>query len=723
MTTSRTQQLNTLEACVDATLARVGKRIVLGLPVGIGKPNTLVNAFVKRAMVDSGIDLTIFTALSLRTPRWKSDLERRFLQPFNERVFGNYPELEYVRLLESGALPGNIKINEFFLEPGGWLKNEHLQQHYLSSNYTHVARDLLARGVNVIAQLIAVTEEQSDTVSLSCNPDLTIDLLPQIELLRAKGKPFALIGQVHRDLPFMYGDAELSREAFDFIIEQPAQDQSWPLFCPPNMPIGTVDHLIALHVSALVKDGGTLQLGIGELGDAIVYGLKLRHEQSSEFATMLAGSITNAAQSALIADQGGTQSFTRGLYGCTEMFVDGFIDLYRAGILKRRVYPHALLQTLLDAGLTADVIDGKILRALAGAGLDRLSSRDFLELQAAGVFHDDARYSAGNITINGTSIPACLADADQCHALAANCLGNALRNGTLLHGGFFFGPKAFYGALRAMPNDERRQFAMQRISFVNELYGADSELKVAQRRHARFINTTMMVTGLGAAVSDGLADGRVVSGVGGQYNFIAMAHALPDARSILCVRSTRTSQGRTESNIVWNYGHITIPRHLRDIVVTEYGIADLRSRTDSEVVEALVAVMDARFQDAFIAEAKHSGKLHSQYRVPESARRNTPKHLESLLQPFRQRGLFGALPFGSDFTDDELVIAKALKQLQGATATRSGRVTTLVKALFASSVDANIERLLARLQLAKPQSFSEHIERRAVANALRNVLP
>ena len=98
----------------------------------------------------------------------------------------------------------------------------------------------------------------------------------------------------------------------------------------------------------------------------------------------------------------------------------------------------------------------------------------------------------------------------------------------------------------------------------------------------------MMVTGLGAAVSDGLADGRVVSGVGGQYNFVAMAHALPEARSILCLRSTRSARGRVGSNVVWSYGHATIPRHLRDIVVTEYGIADLRGRTDREIVAALV---------------------------------------------------------------------------------------------------------------------------------------
>ena len=155
------------------------------------------------------------------------------------------------------------------------------------------------------------------------------------------------------------------------------------------------------------------------------------------------------------------------------------------------------------------------------------------------------------------------------------------------------------------------------------LPGPAAELKAVQRRHARFVNTTMMVTGLGAAVSDGLADGRVVSGVGGQYNFVAMAHALPQARSILCLRSTRRAQGSLSSNIVWSYGHATIPRHLRDIVVTEYGIADLRGRTDREIASALVEVMDAGFQESFVADAMRAGKLPRGYLHPGGGARES----------------------------------------------------------------------------------------------------
>jgi len=720
MPTNQTISLHDEESCVDAVLERVGKHIVLGLPVGIGKPNTLVNAFVRRAVADATIQLTIVTALSLKPPRWRSDLERRFVEPFVKRVFGNYPELEYVRLLERDALPTNINVHEFFLEPGAWLSNSHLQRKYLSANYTHVARDLIRLGANVIAQSVARAPNGATTVSLSSNPDLTVDLLPHIETCRNAGKPFVLIGQFHSELPYMYGDAEVPTDTFDLLIDNAVQ--SPPLFCPPNMPIGTTDYMIALHTAALVRDGGTLQLGIGELGDAIVYGLQLRHTQQQDFSSLLDATGAASRHAALIEAQGGKRPFVRGLYGCTEMLVDGFLDLYRLGILKRRVYPHALLQRLVDDERMSDAVSIDTLDALAEAGLDRLSSQDFSQLQSAGVFRNDVHYRAGNLVSGvGGTLAATLTDIDARRAIANTCLGTTLRNGTLVHGGFFMGPKGFYRALRELPDEERRLFAMQRISFINELYGEDQQLKIAQRRHARFINTAMMVTGLGAAVSDALGDGRVVSGIGGQYNFVAMAHALPEARSILCVRSTRKSQGRVTSNIVWSYAHTSIPRHLRDIIVTEYGVADLRGRTDEQIVDALINVTDARFQDDLVRQAKRAGKLSADYRVPDCARTNTPQKLEEILRPYCHRGLFGELPFGSDFTTQEVLIAKALKRLQSATATRSGKARVLAMALFAGAPDADMRSLLARLELDAPASLSRRVEQRAVMNALREV--
>ncbi len=706
--------------CVEATLSRVGRKIVMGLPVAIGKPNPLVNAFVRRAVSDPGIHLTIVTALSLRVPRGHSDLERRLLQPLAQRIFGNYPELEYVRLIEAKRLPPNIEVIEFYLEPGAWLSNEHLQRHYLSANYTHVARDALRRGMNVVAQVVAAPpagEMPAGVLSLGSNPDLTADLLPQIASMRAGGQPFALIGQIHRELPFTYGDALVASDTFDFLVEETPGD--FPLFCPPNLPIGLIEHAIAMHVSTLLRDGGTLQLGIGELGDAIVYAAQLRHRQPAMYREVLESTGILERHRRLIETEGGTAPFERGLYGCSEMLVDGFLDLYRNGILKRRVYPSARIQRLLDDGHIDETVSRRTLDALSASGMNRMSYVDFNELREVGVFRDDVQYERGMlIAPDGALVPAGFDDPAHRESIARQCLGERLRNGVLVDAGFFFGPRAFYAALRDLSADQRRQFAMRGISFVNELYGHEWELKTAQRRHARFVNTTMMVTGLGAAVSDALEDGRVVSGVGGQYNFVAMAHVLAEARSILCLRSVREAKGTMSSNIIWSYGHTTIPRHLRDIVVTEYGIADLRGKTDEEVVQALAGVMDARFQDVFVAAARRAGKLTADYRVPEQARDNRPEILAARFARWREAGLFAPLPFGTDFTAEELILIKALKGLSGRAASWAGRLRVAV-AMLASPTLPEFRPCLERMALATPATLRERIGRRLVTAALR----
>ena len=637
-------------------------------------------------------------------------------------MFGAYTELEYVRLIEQGRLPDNIEVVEFFLEPGAWLNSASLQQHYLSANYTHVARDALKRGLNVLAQLVArppAGEAPAGLLSLGANPDLTADLLPQIAQMRASGQPFALIGQVHGELPFMYGDALVAADTFDFLLE----DTGTRLFCPPNAPIPRAEYSIALNVSTLIRDGGTLQLGIGELGDAIVYALQLRHQQPAIYRDVLESFGLLGRHRRLIETEGGTAPFERGLYGCSEMLADGFLDLYRSGVLKRRVYPSAKLQRLLDEGRIDDNVGEHTLEALHEGGMRRMSFVDFHEFRDLGLFRDDVEYDRGMlIAPDGTQLRANFDDPEQRRQIARTCLGERLRNGVVADAGFFFGPKGFYEALRNLPVAERRMFAMRAISFVNELYGHEWELKVAQRRHARFVNTTMMVTGLGAAVSDTLESGRVVSGVGGQYNFVAMAHALPDARSILCLRATRDSRGEVTSSIPWSYGNATIPRHLRDIVVTEYGIADLRGRTDGEVVEALVAIMDARFQERFVADAQRAGKLPRDYRVPDAARSNHPRQLQERFAAWRARGLFEDLPFGSDITPEEVVLAKALRRLQATTHSWPGKLSAMLRALFADTGSAQLRPYLARMALTTPKSFGERLQRGLVAVAVDEVL-
>jgi hypothetical protein len=120
-----------VDQCVDEILARIGKHIVLGIPVGLGKPNQLVNALFNRAMADRSIELRILTALTLERPTGATELERAFLVPFIALVYGDYPDLEYARALHNDALPPNIKVAEFFFTPGAYIKIAAAQQNYI----------------------------------------------------------------------------------------------------------------------------------------------------------------------------------------------------------------------------------------------------------------------------------------------------------------------------------------------------------------------------------------------------------------------------------------------------------------------------------------------------------------------------------------------------------------------------------------------------------------
>ena len=260
---------------------------------------------------------------------------------------------------------------------------------------------------------------------------------------------------------------------------------------------------------------------------------------------------------------------------------------------------------------------------------------------------------------------------------------------------------------------------MTAVSYVNEIYG-DEAAKRRARVKARFVNGAMMATLLGAIVSDGLENGQVVSGVGGQYNFIAQGFALQDARSIIMLRATRTSKGRTSSNIRWQYGHTTIPRHLRDIVVTEYGVADLRGKTDRDVIAAMLAVADSRFQAELLRQAKDAGKIEQRFELPPAWRDNTPERIERALAGARAEGLLAPFPFETDFTPTEQRLLPALETLDGGFGVAaSPRQIPGARIGRGARIQPQIGECLARMGLDRPSGLAERVYAALLRGALR----
>jgi len=622
-------------------LARLPAHIHMGLPLGLGKPNHFVNALFQRIVQLPQRQLTIYTALCLGRPALGDGLQKRFLEPFIERVFGDYPELDFLADLHKDDLPANIHVQQFFMQPGSLLHSTQAQQDYVSSNYSHAARDINAAGLNLVAQLVASHAEHPDRLSLSCNPDITLDLLPMIAKRRAAGETILMLGQVHNDLPYMPGDAEVAIDTFDLLIDE---KDNTTLFSTPNMPVGLQDHFIGLHASTLVRDGGTLQIGIGAMGDALTAALLARQADNSGYKALLAD--LNLSQwAALIDREGGTEPFAKGLYGCSEMFVNGLLILADAGIVRRKVYPDVPTQQQANAGT-----------------LDEAAQTD----------------------------------------------------GISVHGGFFLGPRSFYARLRGLPQGKLLEFNMTRISYINELYGQE-ELKRLQRLDARFINTAFTMTLLGAGVADQLEDGRVLSGVGGQYNFVAQGHALEGARSVLLLRSWRESGGDVSSNMVWAYGHCTIARHLRDIVVTEYGIADLRGKTDAAVIEALLNISDSRFQPGLIEQAQKVGKFPKDFRLDPRFTDNSPQRLQAIQA--RHPHLFPEYPLGCDFTEVERDLLRALNWLKSKF--KLSEMLQLGKAALDAPEPAAFAGHLERMQLTHPEGLKEDLFQRLLLTGLK----
>ena len=607
-------------AVADAIIGKVGKKIVAALPLGLGKACHIANALVERALDDPSIDLQIFTALTLTTPQTKSDMRARFLGPAKTRLFGDYPEFLYTKLMRENKLPYNIKVYEFFLMAGQWLDNETAQRNYIPANYTYALPYLLERGLNVVLPLIA---KQDGQYSFSCNPDIMADLLKA----RHEGQAdFVFAGQTNDALPFMYGEAVFPEDEIDFLLDNSALN--FELYSAPKRPVSLADQAIGLHAARLVEDGGTLQIGIGSIGDAIAKALILRHKNNDRYKQLVHHLDSGNNPAGFYHDD----PFEEGLYGLSEMFVDAFLHLAENNILKREV------------------------------------------------------------------------------------------NGAIFHGGFFVDCHDFYKKLRDMPEEKRKRFQMMPVSFTNELYHGEDEKREA-RVKARFINNAMMATVRGAIVSDALDDGRVISGVGGQYNFAAQSFALEDARFMITLPSTRLSKGEAVSNIVWSYGHVTLPWHMRDIVITEYGVADLRGKTDEEAIKAMLAITDSRFQDALLERAKSAGKIDKNWRIPNHLKNNTPERIEKILKAARAENLLPEFPFGSDFTDVEQRLMPALKVLKNKVHSKKELACLFFKGLGIRKIEPEKTRCLERMDLAQPSSLKEFVLQKILLAALKSADP
>jgi acyl-CoA hydrolase len=125
---------------------------------------------------------------------------------------------------------------------------------------------------------------------------------------------------------------------------------------------------------------------------------------------------------------------------------------------------------------------------------------------------------------------------------------------------------------------------------------------IRQNRRMVSINGAICIDLNGQVMADSIGP-RQYSGVGGHELFVIGAHDAEEGRSIICLRSTSTVDGRTVSNIVDALPlgtPVSTPRHHVQYVVTEHGIANLGMLTARERRAALAAIAHPDFRSQLV---------------------------------------------------------------------------------------------------------------------------
>lgn len=123
---------------------------------------------------------------------------------------------------------------------------------------------------------------------------LSLGLVIEKELISAAD---IVILEINKNMPWTLGDTQIHISEVDYIVENHV-----PLFELASIPPTETEQAIGEFIATLIEDGATIQLGIGGIPNAITAFLMNHHDLGVH----------------------------------TEMFVDGVVDLYNAGVITNR---------------------------------------------------------------------------------------------------------------------------------------------------------------------------------------------------------------------------------------------------------------------------------------------------------------------------------------------------------------------------------------------------
>lgn len=132
---------------------------------------------------------------------------------------------------------------------------------------------------------------------------------------------------------------------------------------------------------------------------------------------------------------------------------------------------------------------------------------------------------------------------------------------------------------------------------------------IARNNKMVSINAALEVDLQGQLMADTIG-GRQYSGIGGHHDFVEGTSLSLEHVSMICLESTANVKGELKSRIVGPvtpFSAVTTPRALSGVIITEYGVADLRGKTVRERTEAMISIAHPQFRDELREASEHLG--------------------------------------------------------------------------------------------------------------------
>ncbi len=158
---------------------------------------------------------------------------------------------------------------------------------------------------------------------------------------------------------------------------------------------------------------------------------------------------------------------------------------------------------------------------------------------------------------------------------------------------FAMGTKTLYDYINNNP-----MFQFYPSEYVNDPY------IIGQNKKMIAINSALEIDLTGQVCADSIGH-KFYSGIGGQVDFIRGASRSPNGKAIICLQSTAMDgqKSRIVPRLSEGAGVVTTRGDV-DVIITEFGLANLHGKTIRERVLSLIAIAHPKFRNELLEAAK-----------------------------------------------------------------------------------------------------------------------